>query len=739
MTFLSIVNDCKAESKKHLPQLTKIRTASVEGIDALEKYVSDCTQLRSAWLGYMFKGSKVSGLNENLAQKLPHTFEQPQKHLPILKAIIGVFRQGQQRKAAQELSSAFDFKADFAKSIHQLLTLNLELPGDDECKAMADSVTGIESLLGQYKRTANKIGTHNGDVFTLAENGLTRYPDDEFEKLIRYLFLKNDLHDHFQKIPEQHYAEGKKAIEELVTTQMTYEMDRRVVDFFENHKNDAKTLVGVISKKQRFDKASFEKLKNSFPCILASIRDYAEYIPLESEIFDLVILDEASQVSIAQAFPALLRGKKIIVLGDRKQFSNVKSNQARSDTNREYLNKLRDVFVDTISDESTKLERLGKFNIKTSILDFFERISNYNIMLRKHFRGYRENISYSSKYFYDDGLQAIKIRAKPIDEVIRFTSIEHDGRVELVENTNQLEIEAIKAEVERITKEEPNASIGILTPHTNQQKLLQDALSKHDNYEHFRKQHKLKIMTFDTCQGEERDIILYSMVASPVSDKLWGIFIKDRAGADLEEGGQIKLQRLNVGFSRAKERMHFYHSKPLDGFTGSIGEALQHYRRILEDAHNMPDSNSTDARSPMEKKVLHWLQDTSFFKVNRQAIELHTQFPLGEYMKQLDKRYSHPAYVVDFLLVYTDAEKKQHKIIIEYDGFEFHFQNPGEVNQFNYGEYHTEQDVYRQKVLESYGYNFLRINRFNVGKDAVETLDQRLAALVKKKTIAAMH
>jgi very-short-patch-repair endonuclease len=90
--------------------------------------------------------------------------------------------------------------------------------------------------------------------------------------------------------------------------------------------------------------------------------------------------------------------------------------------------------------------------------------------------------------------------------------------------------------------------------------------------------------------------------------------------------------------------------------------------------------------------------------------------------------------VVDFLLVYTDAERKQHKIIIEYDGFEFHFQNPAEVNQFNYGEYHTEQDVYRQKVLESYGYNFLRINRFNVGKEPVETLDRRLASLVKKKT-----
>jgi superfamily I DNA and/or RNA helicase len=45
-------------------------------------------------------------------------------------------------------------------------------------------------------------------------------------------------------------------------------------------------------------------------------------------MFDLVIIDEASQVSIAQALPAIFRAKKVIVLGDEKQFSNVKTAQA---------------------------------------------------------------------------------------------------------------------------------------------------------------------------------------------------------------------------------------------------------------------------------------------------------------------------------------------------------------------------------------------------------------------------
>ena len=138
------------------------------------------------------------------------------------------------------------------------------------------------------------------------------------------------------------------------------------------------------------------------------------------------------------------------------------------------------------------------------------------------------------------------------------------------------------------------------------------------------------------------------MTASPVSDKLWGIFIKDRNSVDLEEGGQIKLQRLNVGLSRSKKRMHFFLSKPIEAFEGSIWEALQHYWQVKELASELPDAASTDSRSPMEQKVLQWIQETPFFKTHQKTIELHTQFPLGEYIKQLDRHYSHPAYVVEF-------------------------------------------------------------------------------------------
>ena len=129
---------------------------------------------------------------------------------------------------------------------------------------------------------------------------------------------------YFSQISTSKYIQYKNAIQDLVTLKTTAILDSRVIEFYDQNMATAKLLRKIIQKKQKFPKAEFIKLKNAFPCILAGIRDYAEYIPLESELFDLVIIDEASQVSIAQALPALIRAKKVLVLGDKKQFSNVK-------------------------------------------------------------------------------------------------------------------------------------------------------------------------------------------------------------------------------------------------------------------------------------------------------------------------------------------------------------------------------------------------------------------------------
>ena len=96
-----------------------------------------------------------------------------------------------------------------------------------------------------------------------------------------------------------------------------------------------------------------------------------------------------------------------------------------------------------------------------------------------------------------------------------------------------------------------------------------------------------------------------------------------------------------------------------------------------------------------------------------------------------DEYVQYRRYKNDYQRLYVDY--LFNKIIIEYDGFKEHFDDIEEVNVSNYEFYLKDKDIYRQKTLEGYGYKFLRINKFNLGKDPIEVLNRRIRDLVKKK------
>jgi len=677
------------------------------------------------------------------------------------KLSLSTFEELKNIVVASEIDSMYEIFLELINTENDLISSNIDIERAKEievffekkfinkligefkcCKEYVDLILEInedmeylQDLADRHVESFMRAGIDSDLFSSLYNNKLTQISDLEFDKLLRFITLYKKLTYNFGNIKDLNYGDRSKQIENIVTMQMTYAMDQRFVDFTNTYKADAKTLRLIINHKKQFPKEQFIKLKSAFPCILAGIRDYAEYIPLEPEIFDLVIIDEASQVSIAQAFPALLRAKKVVVLGDSLQFSNVKSALARGDINKQYLSNLEEVFTRNVSSETDKIERLGKFNIKVSVLDFMGFINNYRTSLKKHFRGYRELISYSNKFFYKGDLQVMKVRAVPVSSVIKFSQVKHDGLEELSKNTNTPEINFIISELKLLKDQDKKCSVGIITPHTNQQSLLYEKISNLPEADYFFDILKLKIMTFDTCQGEEMDIIFYSMVATENDDKLNYIFINDLNSIDRDDDeGKIKAQRLNVGLSRAKECMHFVLSKPVDKYVGTTREFLQHYTNVLLDGQKELDSTTVDKKSKMEPLVLTWFYQTKFWEENKNNAEIMPQFELGKYLKELDKSYNHPNYRVDFLLVYHDNDNNENKIIIEYDGFLEHFGKSLEmVNGSNYEEYYSPEDVYRQNVLEGYGYKFIRINKFNLGEDPVSTLDFRIQKIVKKK------
>lgn len=712
-----------------LEAIASFNKFSTQDIQKLRNYVNEYRSKKKFLFGYAFSKGAINQINSRFLSDFEFNLENPHIYLPRLESALVAFNLMAEK--SNKINSDLQLENDFVALLHQIFASEDLKEWLSEAASTFEIAKDLNSISTQYPKSLKKMAINVAKLETLTYNKLVNADENELNEQLRYIQLKQKIGSEFKKIPSFDYQNVKKSIEQLVITKVAHELDGRVINFYENNKNDAETLRNIIKGKQKFPRDQFEKLNNAFPCILAGIRDYAEYIPLNHQMFDLLIIDEASQVSLAQAFPALIRAKKVLILGDRKQFSNIKAAQARSDTNRDYLSRLEGAFKSNVSKDSSQLIRLGKFNIKTSVLEFFEFISNYSMQLTKHFRGYKEIISYSNKHFYRNSLQVMKIRAKNIDEVIKFTKVKASIKDELRPNSNQAEVDFIKSELLRLKSEKSDLSVGIITPHTNQQKLLVDQISKMPEYDYFLENFKLKIMTFDTCQGEERDIIYYSMVATEESDKLWGVFIKDLNNVDIEEDGQIKAQRLNVGFSRGKECIHFVISKDIDKFNGSVGEALRHYKLVLDEALLERSASETDQRSGMEPEVLNWFYQTEFWNSNKKKVSFIPGFEIGKYLKQLDPTYTHPMYKVDFLLAYKDSDSRERKIVIEYDGFEEHFKNLDQVDEYNYEHYMSDGDVYRQKVLESYGYKFLRINKFNSGKDPVKTLDNRLKELTK--------
>lgn len=675
-------------------------------------YIGEYEALRLPLIGWLFRGRKLQEINLRLGSGLPCPDPvDAHKRLDDIKSAtraLGLIREELGDKGLEE-HSGFAYR----------LIRNGEA-----------NTAGVEDLAALAKMFVETVAKDAAEADTLISAGEFPSLDALFGFVVmasRYAALWRDVSGRMDSLPKTDYVGTKTRLEQLNTARMTGEIDRRFIDFVDNKKATVKEIGGVIKGKQKFPENEFHHLSDAFPVIIAGIREYAEYVPLKEKLFDLVVIDEASQVSVAQALPAVLRAKKVIVFGDAKQFSNVKSSQASNVINAGWLTDIEAYFRANVSDATTKLQRLKHFDVKKSVLEFFDLIANYQTMLRKHFRGYQELISFSSKHFYEGQLQAIKLRSKPVSDVIRFEVLE-DVPESAAKNTNRMEAEFILAELRRMLDEGSNMTVGVITPFREQVKLLNELLYRDAYGDKFESELRLKIMTFDSCQGEERDLIVFSMVATAGRDALNYVFPVDLEGLADKAVDALKVQRLNVGFSRSKEAFLFVLSKPVDQYKGSVGRVLMHYKSILED-RSRPDESEVDPSSPMEKKVLDWIYKTSFLQLNEESIEVVPQFPIGEYLKQLDPFYSHPAYRCDFLVRYHN-EPGPVNVIIEYDGFAEHFVERQKIHNGNWDRYYRPEDIERQMVIESYGYKFLRLNRFNLGDDPVETLSKRLYELV---------
>ena len=416
----------------------------------VSKFLAKIEALRMPLFGYLFRKSALAAIDAEMAEQLPNPNP------------IGLSKKLDQLRCLSNALAAIRGKA------HELglpdestvIVYRMLRDGDKPFTGAIRALFLVDKLRAFINQDRNASLTINQQPNVSLARMLL--------EIAEFIDLSSDLANHFGSIPRIDFVIEKSRLEALNTARLAHRLDTRFLNFVENSRATAQALGGVIKQRAQFPVDQFKTLREAFPCVIAGIRELAEFVPMKHEVFDLLIIDEGSQVSVAQAMPAMLRAKQVVIFGDRRQFANVKSHNASNTTNASYLSDLHDYFRQNISTAADKLERLQRFDVKRSVLEFVELVANHTEMLRKHFRGYPELISYSSKNFYEGALQAIKVRPVPLEDVFEFVILEHDKRAEIKRNTNSMEAERIIQILEKFADEDEAPTVAIITPHTEQ-------------------------------------------------------------------------------------------------------------------------------------------------------------------------------------------------------------------------------------------------------------------------------
>jgi len=301
----------------------------------------------------------------------------------------------------------------------------------------------------------------------------------------------------------------------------------------------AKIGKGTGKRAQRYRRDAYRAMQDCYggvPCWIMPTWRVSESLPSDFGSFDLVIIDEASQSDIT-ALPAILRAKKLLIVGDDKQVSPTAAFLAEDKILQLKHNFLRDQpFAELF------LPGVSIYDLANAIFP------GQRIMLTEHFRCVEPIIRFSMQ-FYSEPL--IPLRIPKLSEKLTPPLIDvyvKGGCRDERKKVNEVEAEAIVAEIKILVSDKKynGRSIGVVSLIGAQQaKYIQDKLLIELGEDVFQ-EYRIACGDAATFQGKERDIMFLSMVVGANQ----GAVMNKR---DAE-------QRMNVALSRARDRMYLYRS-----------------------------------------------------------------------------------------------------------------------------------------------------------------------------------
>ena len=425
-----------------------------------------------------------------------------------------------------------------------------------------------------------------------------------------------------------------------------------------------------------------------FPCWLLSPDNVSSLLPLEKNLFDIVIFDEASQVFIESTLPTIYRGKNIVVAGDSKQLRPSATFMKR------YLGADPETLDDLSVQAALEVE---------SLLDL--AVARYDSAnLTYHYRSrHQELIDFSNCAFYSGNLQVApniytNLHARPIERY------KVDGK--WINRKNEVEAKKIVEILKDIFATRKNdESIGIITFNSDQQTCIADAIDKaaasDKQFRNLITQEKARtddgedtglfIKNLENVQGDERDIIIFSIGYAPGENgKVYTNF-----GSLSTEGGE---NRLNVAITRAKTKIIVVTSIEPDDL--KVDTSKNQGPRLLRDylayVKAVSEGDKEQSRAILNALCPVETADSSMIIGSSQSIE-----------EQMKERIEKLGYKVEVglgnknsrisLAVYDDSCEK-YLVGVELDKDAFAASSSA-----------MERDVYKPKFLEGRGWTIMRV------------------------------
>jgi len=403
---------------------------------------------------------------------------------------------------------------------------------------------------------------------------------------------------------------------------------------------------------------SIQQLK---PCYMMGPQAVAQYLHAEPEMFDVVIMDEASQMRPEQAVGAIVRGKQLVVVGDPKQlphtsfFSRMQSDDDGQDP--------------SVAEEAE------------SILDLASSHFRPPRSLRWHYRSRHESlIAFSNKQFYDGKLIVFP---SPFPRSRGLGIRMHYVRNAVYESqTNAREAAAVVDAVADHIIHTPELSLGIVALNIRQRdliaELLEERLKSVPGAEEYRnkwsdKEQGIFVKNLENVQGDERDTIVISTTYGPPQG---AGRVHQNFGPISQDGG---WRRLNVLFTRARSSVllitSMKHTDIVVGAGTPFGtKSLRDYLLYAETGrlnHDPGEATGGAPESEFEVAVIKALGEWGYDCVPQVGVASY----------RIDLCVKHPQYPHLFLAA------------IECDGATYHS-----------GITVRDRDRIRQEILESLGW-----------------------------------